>query len=143
MTKRPIQGTVCVADSSGNVIEDFGPGSTSTSLPASTGRLLSSAASVNATIVKASAGRMYGMQGYVARTSAVYLKLYNKATAPDETDTPVKTLYLPPSSAFAIDFPSGYSFTAGISYRMTTAGADNSTAAVASGDVLAFNLDYA
>lgn len=106
-----------------------------------TARLLSSAATTNDTNVKGSAGTLRGIQGHNARTSAVYLKLYNKATAPTVgTDTPVKTIYLPASTSFALDFQ--YSFSTGLGYGLTTAGADNSTAAVASGDILALNIDY-
>lgn len=104
-------------------------------------RLLSAAATVNETSVKNSAGRLFNVIGYNARASAVYLKFYNKATAADETDTPVTTIYLPASTAFAIDLGSLY-FTVGIRYRMTTTGADNSTAALTAGDVLAMNVLY-
>lgn len=105
-----------------------------------THRLLSSAATVNATSVTTSATTLRGVMGFNARASAVYLKLYNKGSAPDENDTPRKTIYLPASTAFELR-PNDF-FGAGLAYRMTTAGADNSTAAVAAGDILALNLDY-
>lgn len=110
-----------------------------------TGRLLSAAATTNATNVKASAGRVYGIQGYNAVAAVTYLKLYNIATAPTVgTTVPVKTLALPPSSAFAFDWPRGYAFATGIGFGLTAAagGADNSTTAVAAGDVLGLNIDY-
>jgi hypothetical protein len=105
-----------------------------------THRLLSSAASVNATVAVSRRARLIGIQGFNARGSAVYLKLYDKKTAPSEADTPVRTLYLPASSPF--DFSRQVQFKSGISYRMTTAVADNSTAALTAGDVLALNIDY-
>jgi hypothetical protein len=105
-------------------------------------RLLSAAASVNATIVKASAGAVKGIQGYNARATPVFLKLYNKATAPAQTDTPVKTLYIPATAAFAFDFPRGVLFAAGIGYRLTTAAADADTGALTAGDIICLNVDY-
>lgn len=115
-----------------------------TGLPAvSTARILSAAATTNATVVKASAGAIKGVQGYNARASAVYLKLYNKATSPTVgTDTPVKTLYLPATSAFVFDFPAGYAFATGIALAMTTVGTDADATALTAADVLALNVDY-
>ena len=109
-------------------------------LPRANSRLLSAAGTVNATIVKASAAQLFELIGYNARASAVYFKLYDKATSPDENDTPTHTIYLPASSAFAI--PLNFYFPSGLSYRMTTAGADNSTAALTAADILALNVIY-
>jgi hypothetical protein len=109
----------------------------------STYRVLSAAATTNGANIKASAGTVKGIQGYNAKASAVYLKLYNKASAPTVgTDTPVKTIYLPASAAFAFDFGTGVAFATGISIAMTGAGADADTTALASGDILALNVDY-
>jgi hypothetical protein len=121
------------------------PGSTAHALiPApSTYRLLSAAATTNGASIKGSAGTVKGIQGFNAKASAVYLKLYNKATSPTVgTDTPVKTLYLPASAAFAFDFGTGVAFATGIGIALTGAGADADTTALASGDILALNVDY-
>lgn len=107
---------------------------------ASSSRLLSAAGSVNATVVKAGPGMLVRIQGYNARGSAVYLKLYDKATAPAATDTPVKTFYLPATAAFDLETP--FVFTTGIGYRLTTGGADNDTGALTAADILALNVDY-
>jgi len=110
---------------------------------ASTSRMLSAAASTNATSAKASAGRLYAIQGYNAAAAVRYLKLYDKASAPTVgTDTPVKTLALPPGVGFAFDFPLGYSFATGIAFALTTGSADADTGALTAGDVLGLNLDY-
>lgn len=109
----------------------------------SSSRLVSAAGSDNATNVKASAGVLHHVIGYNAAASARYLKFYNKATAPTVgTDTPVLTLYLMPNSAFVLDFPEGFAFSLGIGYGMTTAAADNSTAALTAGDVVCLNVLY-
>jgi hypothetical protein len=111
----------------------------------STARLLSAAGtSGDTTNVKASAGRIYAIQGANVATSARYLKLYNSASAPTAgSGTPVKTLYLPPSSAFAFDWPLGLTFATGIGYTLVTGSADNSSTSVTAADILALNIDYA
>lgn len=111
---------------------------------ASTSRLLSAAGtSGDATNVKASAGRVYAIHGANVSTTAAYLKLYNSASAPTAgSGTPVKTLYLPAQSAFAFDWPLGYSFATGIGFTIVTGSADNSSTGVTAGDILALNIDY-
>lgn len=113
-------------------------------LPApSTYRLLSAAASVNAANIKNAAGAVKGIQGYNAKTSPVFLKFFNKTTAPTVgTDTPTKTLYLPASSAFALDFGTGLAFATGIGIALTGAAADNDTTVLSAGDVVCLNVDY-
>ena len=109
----------------------------------STNVLLSAAATTNATSVKGSAGSIKSVQGYNAKAAGVYLKFYNKATAPTVgTDTPVKTMYVPASSAFVFDFPSGYTFATGIAYALTGAAAVADTTALVAGDILCLNVDY-
>lgn len=107
-----------------------------------TARLLSAAASVNATLVVAGGVQLKAIQGHNARASASYLKLYDKATAPAETDTPKKTIYLPAGTTFAFDFGDGVTFENGLGYRLTTGSADNDTGALTAADVLGLNVDY-
>ena len=80
---------------------------------------------------------------YLANAAAAirYVKLYNKATAPDQTDTPLLTILLPASSAANIIAPAGIDFTTGISIRATTGVADNDTGAPSANDVVA-NVFY-
>lgn len=109
-----------------------------------TSRILSAAASTNATSAKASLGTLFAIQGYNASASLRYLKLYNKASAPTVgTDTPVKTIPLPPTSGFAFDWPTGFAFSTGIAYALTTGVADNDTGALTAADILGLNVDYA
>lgn len=110
---------------------------------ASTSRIVSAAASTNATSAKGSAGRIYAIHGYNAATAVRYLKIYNKATSPTVgTDTPVKTLALPPGAGFAFDWPHGYSLATGIAYALTTGSADSDTGALTAADVVGLNVDY-
>lgn len=92
-------------------------------------------------IVKATPGALLGW--YIANqaTSARYVKVYDKATAPTESDTPVMTLVIPASAGANAYYSAGWGFDAGISLRATTAIADNSTAAPSSNDVVV-NLIY-
>lgn len=109
----------------------------------STYRLLAALATTNGANIKGAAGAVKGIQGYNAKSSAVYLKLYNKATSPTVgTDTPVKTLYLPPTAAFAFDFGTGLSFATGIGVGLTGAAADNDATALTAGDIVCLNVDY-
>jgi hypothetical protein len=108
----------------------------------SVSRILSAAASTNATSAKASPGYLHKVVGYNAAASARYLKIYNKASAPTVgTDTPVMTFYLPATTAFALDLD-GVHFSAGIAYALTTGGADADTGALTAGDVLGLNVIY-
>lgn len=109
-----------------------------------TARLLSAAASDNATAATGDRPAiLVAIHGHNAKAAAVYLKLYNKASAPASTDTPRKTIYLPASASFNFSFPAGIEFPLGLGYRLTLAAADNDATALLAGDILALNLDYA
>lgn len=106
-----------------------------------TARLVSAAASTNATSVKAGNGSVKRITGYNAAASARYLKLYDKVSAPTVgTDTPRATFYLPAATAFSLD-RDDY-FGQGIAYAITGAAADNDTTALTAGDVVCLNIDY-
>lgn len=139
-----LMGKVGIDQTTAGITNGVVPNATSaTGGIATTTRLLSAAASTNATSAKASAGRLYAIQGYNAATTVRYLKLYNKASAPTVgTDTPVKTLALPPGVGFAFDWPVGYSFATGIAFALTTGSPDADTGALTAADVLGLNLDY-
>lgn len=115
---------------------------------ATVARLLSAAATTNATSVKASAGNVFKIVGTNTNAAARYLKFYNKASSPTAgTDTPVATLYLPPTAVnggqFQFDFGSQPLYLGtGVAYALTTAAADADTGALTSGDVVALNIFY-
>lgn len=91
--------------------------------------------------VKGSAGQVYAWDFYNNSASALFFKLYNKATAPDENDTPVITIPLAANSRAALSFPHGIAFATGIGIRATTAVADNSTAGPGANEAI-FSLYY-
>lgn len=118
-------------------------------VPASSGGLTMhktvSAASTNATSVKASAGQLYSIYVSNVNAAARYFKLYNKASAPTVgTDTPVQTYLIPGNTAgagFSVQIPSGLAFSTGIAFALTTGVADSDTAAVSANEHVV-NLGY-
>lgn len=87
-------------------------------------------------IAKASAGRLIWYFIYNNASSVRFVKVYDKATAADETDTPVLTLAIPAASAANVTIPGGLTFAAGIALRATTGVADNDTGAPGANDVI-------
>jgi hypothetical protein len=99
-----------------------------------------SAATDNATVVKASAGCVYGVNVSNSNGAARYLKLYDKATAPTAADTPKMTIFLPLTSSINKIFPVGLQFSVGIAFRCVTGIADNDNGST--GTDLSLDLDY-
>ena len=104
--------------------------------------MLASAATTNATLVKASAGRIFKIVGRNDVASKRYLKLYNKASAPTVgTDAPVATFVLNASSDFNFELTSyGQYFSTGIAFAITGAITDADTTAIAASDIIGLNI---
>jgi hypothetical protein len=109
-------------------------------------RIPSSAASNNATVVKASAGDVLHIHGLNATAGVKYLKLYNKATtpAPGTDNALLLGVYaLAASAPFSIDFGAlGLYFPAGIGLALVTGASDTDNTGVAAGDILGLNVNY-
>ena len=107
---------------------------------------LISLATTNASVVKSSGGNLYSIVAIGLTSTVRYLKLYNKATAPNVgTDIPVMTIPIPANTqgaGIAIPFTIGVNFPLGISLAITGTAADNGTTAIGAGDVI-INLTYA
>lgn len=102
-----------------------------------------SAASINANVIKASAGSIYLMVLHNGAAASRFIKLYNKATAPvPATDVPVATILIPQGQTIIIQPAIGWSFSTGISYVITGAVADTDTTNCVLNDVVA-NVLYA
>lgn len=104
------------------------------------GKLIS-AATTNATVIKASAGQLYSLQVINLNAATRYLKFYDKASAPTVgTDTPVQTLPIPPNGTtgggFVLPIPVGMAFSNGIAFALTTGIADSDTGAVAANEIV-------
>lgn len=115
-----------------------------TSTPATpTAYTLSGAATTNAAVVKATAGTLYSILVSNTAASTVFLKLYNKATAPTVgTDVPVAVVPVPASGLQQLSLGAlGHRFGAGIGIAITAGAADTDTAAITASTAKVF-LSY-
>jgi len=75
----------------------------------------------------------------IAAAAVRYAKIYDKATAPTASDTPIMTIPLTAvgtvGSFFDIVIPNAIRFSNGIGVRCVTGGADNNAVAATAGDV--------
>jgi hypothetical protein len=103
---------------------------------------VNAAASTNATSLKASAGNIVSIDVFNPAAYDVFLKLYNKASAPTVgTDTPTWTIPIKAGTGFSREFVQGKSFATGIAYAITKLQADSDTTVVVAGD-LTGSVDY-
>lgn len=110
-----ISGTVAVTDNSGSLTVDNPP-------LTSGGYSIYTNIDLDPTGVnpKASAGQVYGYYVSNAGSVTVYIKWYNKSSAPTTADTPVMTFPLYAGQTANMSFPHGIAFGAGIGLRATT-----------------------
>ena len=134
-TNTVVDNTVAIINADGSVASFAGPATTVSRIP-------SSANTTNATAAKASAGKLFSVNGYNSTATVTYLKFYDKATAPTVgTDVPVLTYALPATAAFS--FPVPFGFATGIGYGLVTGAADADNTAVGAGDVLGLSIVWA
>lgn len=97
---------------------------------------VNSTASTNATLLKASAGQGYEFDLFNTAAYPVFLKLYNKASAPTVgTDAPIWTIPIQAGGGYSKSFQYGKTFSTGIAYAITKLQADSDTTNVAAGDL--------
>lgn len=88
--------------------------------------------------IKSSAGQIYGYYLFNNAASVVFVKFYNKATAPTVgTDTPFLTVPLPANGGANVNFTQGVAFGTGIGIGASTGVADNDSTAPAANQVIA------
>lgn len=116
-----------------------------TQSPATSGGLttyhLVSAASTNATVVKNSAGQLYGWYIYNSNASARKLAFHNTTSSPTAGASVFFTIMLPGGAAANVFTDSGIPFSTGIAITTVTDLADSGTTAVGAND-LNINLFY-
>lgn len=99
------------------------PGRYDRELPVSTKtHFISSAASTNATVVKAAPGTLFNLiiHNTTGANKPHYLRLYNKSTVPIVgTDVPMAVIQIIHATSKEISFSSGITFTQGIAYSIT------------------------
>lgn len=112
-------------------------GTVTVTFPTPTALNFNSSATTNLTVVKSTAGTLYGIKMRNKSAAILYLKLYNKATAPVlATDVPVLVLPIAAGGLLALDFGAvGHRFLLGIGMATTVNEADTDTTAVAAGDL--------
>lgn len=65
---------------------------------------VSSAAYEASHVLKASAGRLFTLNGYNSKGSAQFIQIFNSATVPADTAVPIAVITVPASSNFSMDF---------------------------------------
>lgn len=105
-----------------------------------------SAATTNATVIKAVEGQVMGWSCSNVNAAVRYMKLYDQAASPTVgTDVPKMTIAIPGgSTAGAIhsqSIPGGVFFASGICLALTTEATDAGTTAVAANEIV-INLIY-
>ena len=135
MNPLPMSGTVGLSAGAG-LIGDVGQQYRGSATGAASGAHLVSAATTNATIVKASAGRVLGWA--LANTNAAwrYVKLHNQTTTPTAGTGVVRTIAIPPNGLAQMKLEGGIAFATGIGLTTVTGSADADTAAVGVGDIV-------
>lgn len=94
-------------------------------------------ASTNAAVIKASAGTLHELTITNTTAAIIWIKLYNKATAPTVgTDVPVYAFSVPANSDKAIEFGAGKRFATGIAIATTGGQASNDVAAIGAGPLI-------
>jgi hypothetical protein len=105
--------------------------------------ILDSAATTNATSVKAAAGMVYEVSAVNNAAYDVFIKLHNKASAPTVgTDIPYRVIRVPAGQDRTVTFPGGAYFATGVAYAVTKLVGKLDTTAVAAGD-LQMAIQYA
>ena len=98
---------------------------------------LISAATTNATSVKATPGQIYLLVATNTNATDRFIKLYNKASTPTVgTDTPIQVYTLHQNQPTGFLLPVGMKFDTGIGFALTTGQADSDTGAVGAGDIV-------
>lgn len=110
-------------------------GTVTVALPTGTAYTLTTAATTNAAVVKASAGSVFEVTIANVTATAAYVKLYNKATAPTVgTDVPVLTIPAPAGATQVLNLGAlGKRFAAGVAIAVTAAAAATDTGVTVAG----------
>jgi hypothetical protein len=102
---------------------------------------LVSAASTNATVIKASPGQVFGWYIYNSNTSARKIAFHDASSTPTAGASIKFAIVIPPTSGANVLFESGIEFATGIAITMVTGLADSDATAVALNDLVS-NIFY-
>lgn len=130
---QPVSGTVTATVTGGTVVGVA---------PTTTNAILSSAATTNGTVAKASAGTIYGLTVSNTGAAAAFVKLHNSTTITVGTTAVALTVPVPAGGVVSLAWGTqGMRYATGICYSITNLAADTDTTAVALSQVKV-NLSY-
>jgi hypothetical protein len=138
----PVSGTITANIGTGslaagtNAIGDFGVQYRASNTGAASLGHVVAAASTNAAVVKASAGRLLGVNLSNTTASWVYLKLHNTTTTPTAGAAIFMSIGIPPNGRADFTFEGGIGFSTGIGRTIVTGAADSDATAVALNSVV-------
>ncbi len=132
-----VDGSAVTQPVSGTITANLGP----TTIGGLTTFHLASAGSTNATVVKNSAGQLYGWYIYNSNAAARKIAFHNASSTPTAGASIYFTLMIPALGGANVEFSQGLVFSTGISITTVTGLADNDTTGVASNDLI-INLWY-
>jgi len=95
-----------------------------------------SAATTNATVIKAGAGRVLGWHLGNTTASWRYVKLHNQTTTPTAGSGVVRTIAIPPNGVADFALEGGVGFATGIALTTVTGAADADATAVGANDIV-------
>lgn len=92
---------------------------------------------ITGSIIKAAKGQIFELHICNQAAAPRFVKLYDKATAPTNSDTPIRTYAIPASTTVGIPVTTaGIEFLSGISARGTQLLADSDNTAPAANDIV-------
>lgn len=103
-----------------------------------------STAAVQAANLKNAAGQLYSIEFFNISATPVYVRVYDKATSPLTSDTPILRFVVPGNTAgagFVKSWDKGIPVTTGLGIRVTAGIADNDATALTASTV-AGNVEY-
>lgn len=119
-----------------NAIGDVGVQYRANATGAASRNHLVAAGTTNATVVKASAGRLLGYSISNTTASWRYLKFHNQSTAPTAGTGVVQTVGVPPNATVSLAIEGGIGFATGIAFTTVTGVADADATAVTAADLV-------
>lgn len=115
----------------------YGTGNVSTLLK------FNDAASTTATSVTTKKTRLLGVSAQNGGSAAVYLRLYDKASAPvPGTDVPKIAFMVPPGGGLISEKNMAVEFTLGLALAVTSGGGNTNAGTIANANEVVVNLEY-
>ena len=139
---QPVSGTVALSANTpvlaagANLAGDFSLQYRAGATGAASATHLIAAGSTNATVVKASAGKVLGWSLFNAAAAARFVKLHNQTTTPTAGTGVVRTIAIPAGGLAQFHLEAGVAFATGIALTTVTGSADSDTTAVTAGDII-------